>query len=121
MELLNDDQLVMAQIGVLISEFLEPNQVPQSLAEIVEIIYDNLGVEITRGDKLSHIHHHVVTAIQERDELLAIGEMFYSDWRNEDLAEMMAAQIRVEIDREIINDLITEDATLRFDDAMDGV
>ena len=119
--MMKNDQLIMFQIGVLISEFINCNDMPNKMSDVAEIIFDNLGVEINRGDDLRLVYQRVVAAINERDELLELEDSFYASWMEEDLVKIFAEDLRKEIDADILNSLISMNQTERFDDAMKGI
>ena len=125
MILMNTDQLSMIKIGVLLSEFITPNELPQTLDDIVSIAYDNLGVKIERGDNLTEIFNRIEAAIKERDEMLAVGEQFYYDWMVEDAYARLAYGMCEMIDKDIISNLIelakVEEDEDNFDNAMKGI
>lgn len=122
----SNDQLSTIKIGVLLSEFITPNESLQTLDDIVRIVYDNLGVKIERGDRFAEILDRIEVAIKERDEMLAIGEQFYYDWLIEDeLVQAMSTEICKEIDKDIIATLIglakETEIEDNFDNAMKGI
>ena len=120
-DMMKNDQLIMFQIGVLISEFIDCKDIPNKLSDVAEIIFDNLGVKVKRGDDLPIVLERVKAAIKERDELSELEDSFYDEWLNEELFAQMASEMCAEIDRDIIKTVVEENRTERFEEAMKGI